>query len=90
MEAVQELDDIDAMSETIMDMIPSKSVESSYVNQQDTEIEDVVTNTSPDDETTTNGGKRRRYIKSRVRRNMQDNQKESKRNTTKTSYKKRL
>ena len=50
-ETLQELDDIDTISETITDMCG---------NQQATEIEDIVTNKSPDGETAGNGGKWRR------------------------------
>ena len=35
---------------------PKKRVKSSQYNQQATEIEDIITDTSPDDETTSNGG----------------------------------
>ena len=39
-------------------------------SQQTAEIEDIVTNMSPDDETTRNGGKRRLQTTNKVRRNL--------------------
>ena len=56
-ETLQELDDIDAMSEAITDMI-QQSV-SRVVKTQATAIEHIITNTCPDDETTRNCGKQR-------------------------------
>ena len=59
-EKLQELDHIDTMSEVITDMVPQTASRVAKANQQDTELEDIITNMSPDDETTRNGDKRRR------------------------------
>jgi len=57
-ETLQELADINTMMETITDMIQKRD-KISYVNQQATEIENIVYYTYTDDETAINGGKLR-------------------------------